>query len=243
MTENAKTYPRNPDNKRPMKNHTWRGSCLRCGGRGYGNWRPDGGRCYKCLGSGAGGLRKAYAFPSDWTDDQCETWTDEYNAKLKARRDAREKAKAEAAESERLQTIAKNIKLAGTRAINFKTENSFILDIQAKAQKYLLSQKQADALKRACQQERDRKKEAKTEILPPEGRQEITGEVLSVKEHHSMYGVSLKMTVKCDGFRLWGTVPKSIDPQRGDTVTFTATVQPKEKGFGFFSRPHGGEIQ
>lgn len=246
MTEKTKTYPRNAENKRPMKNHTWRGSCRRCGGRGYGPWRPDGGRCYQCLGSGAGGLKKAYAFPADWTDDQCATWTAEYDAKLEARRAARKKAKADAAESERLDVVAKNTKAAGVRALNFKTENSFILDIQAKAQKYLLSQKQVDALKRACQRERDRKKEQKTEILPPEGRQSITGEVIAIKPHEGQFGFSMKLTVKCDGYRLWGTLPKGLSKiglERGNIVTFTATIQPKEKGFGFFSRPHGGEIQ
>lgn len=246
MTEKTKTYPRNAENKRPMKNHTWRGSCHRCGGRGYGPWLPDGGRCYQCLGSGAGGLKKAYAFPADWTDDQCAAWTDDYNAKLEARRAARKKAKADAAESERLEVVAKNTKAAGVRALNFKTENSFILDIQAKAQKYLLSQKQVDALKRACQRERDRKKEAKSDIFAPEGRQEITGEVISIKEHDGQWGFSLKVVVKCDGFRLWGTLPKNLKKaKKGDRVTFTATVvsSTTDKGFGFFSRPHGGEIQ
>ena len=236
------TYPRNPENTRPKKNAIEPRSCGKCGGRGRGPWRPDGGLCYQCGGSGRGRGVKVYAFPADWTDDQCAAWTDEYNAKLEARRAERKKRKEEAAEAERLEVVAKNLKAAGVRAMNFKTENTFILDIQAKAQKYLLSQKQVDALKRACQRERDRKKEAKNDIMPPEGRQVITGEVLSVKEHHSMYGVSLKMTIKCDCYRLWGTVPRGIDPQRGDTVRFTATINPKEKGFGFFSRPTGGEI-
>lgn len=235
-------YPRNPDNKRPMKNGHMPNRCGRCAGRGYGPWRPDGGRCYQCLGSGRGRGVKVYAFPADWTDDQCATWTDDYNAKLEARRAARKKAKDEAAESERQEIVAKNTKAAGVRAMNFKTENSFILDIQAKAQKYLLSQKQVDALKKACQRERDRKKEAKSDRMPPEGRQVITGEVLSIKEHHGTFGFSLKLTVKCDGYRLWGTCPKGMGAERGDTVRFTATIQPKEKGFGFFSRPTNGEV-
>ena len=243
MTEKTKIHPRNPEITRPRKNHITRGKCFKCGGRGYGNWRPDGGRCYQCLGSGAGGKIKNWAFPTEWKDDQCTEWLTDHEAKLQARRDKKAAEKAEA-EAVRLSDIAaKNLKAAGVRAMNFKTENTFILDIQAKAAKYLLSQKQIDALKNACKRERDRKKEAKSEILPPEGRQEITGEVLSVKEHHSMYGVSLKMTVKCDGFRLWGTVPKSIDPQRGDTVSFTATIKPKEKRLRLLLSPNRGVIE
>jgi hypothetical protein len=241
MTE----YPRNPENTRPKKNAVKPRACGRCGGRGYGPWLPDGGRCYQCLGSGRGRGVKVYAFPVDWTDAQCAAWTEDYDAKLAARREARKKAKEEAAESARLEVVEKNLKAAGVRALNFKTENTFILDIQAKAQKYLLSQKQVDALKKACQRERDRKKEAKHDIMPPDGRQSITGEVIAIKPHEGEFGFSMKLTVKCDGYRLWGTLPKglsNIGLERGDTVTFTATIKPKEKGFGFFSRPHGGEV-
>ena len=78
--------------------------------------------------------------------------------------------------------------------------------------------------------------------MPPEGRQVITGEVIAIKPHEGAFGFSMKLTVKCDGYRLWGTCPKGMGAERGDTVRFTATIKPKEKGFGFFSRPTGGEI-
>ena len=83
--------------------------------------------------------------------------------------EARQKKAAEKAEAEavRLSDIAaKNLKAAGVRAMNFKTENTFILDIQAKAAKYLLSQKQIDALKNACKRERDRKKRGEVRNPP-----------------------------------------------------------------------------
>jgi len=82
------------------------------------------------------------------------------------------------------------------------------------------------------------------DVKPPEGRVVITGEVLSIKERFDDYGSTMKMTIKCKSelgqFRLWGTCPAAIvssAPNRGDMVRFTATIKPKENGFGFFSRP------
>ena len=238
------THLRNPENTRPKKNGRVPRSCSRCGGGGYVPIPVDGGRCWGCMGSGRGTPAKAWAFPPDWTDDQCTAWLDDHNAKLEAKRAERKKAADEARESERLEVVAKNTKAAGVRALNFKTDNSFILDIQAKAQKYLLSQKQVEALKKAIQRERDKKKQAKHAIWPTQGRQEITGQVVSIKLKDGFYGPSFKMMIQCGGYRLYGTCPSALqDCGIGARVTFTATVEPKEAGFGFFSRPAGGVIE
>ena len=74
----------------------------------------------------------------------------------------------------------------------------------------------------------------------PTGRVAITGEVLSTKWQDSAYGRSLKMLVKDDrGFKVWGSVPSSMNPNRGDRITFMAAVQPSQddEKFGFFKRP------
>lgn len=235
---------RNPENTRPKKNGRVPKKCGRCGGYGRGNWIQDFGLCYACRGSGKGTPAKAWAFPPDWTDEQCTAWLDDHNAKLEAKRAEKKKAAEEARESERLEVVAKNTKAAGVRALNFKTENAFILDIQAKAQKYLLSQKQVEALKNAISRERERAQQAKHAIWPTEGRQEITGEVVSIKLKDGFYGPSLKMMIQCGGYRLYGTCPSALqDCGVGARVTFTATVEPKEAGFGFFSRPAGGVIE
>lgn len=70
------------------------------------------------------------------------------------------------------------------------------------------------------------------------GRQVITGKVVSRKVEDGYYGVSDKIMVEVNGgaIRFWGTNPKGMF-DRGDEVTFTATVEPKETGFAFFSRP------
>jgi hypothetical protein len=73
-----------------------------------------------------------------------------------------------------------------------------------------------------------------------EGRQVITGVVLAMKWQSSDWGDTLKMLVQDDrGFRVWGTVPGNIEPNREERVTFTATITQSDKDpkFGFFKRP------
>ena len=81
----------------------------------------------------------------------------------------------------------------------------------------------------------------------PEGKQQITGTVISVKDRASGYGtVVFKMLVKDDrGFKVWGTVPQAIwdavgeERVTGQRVTFSATItqSPDDEKFGFFKRP------
>ena len=75
----------------------------------------------------------------------------------------------------------------------------------------------------------------------PEGRVVITGTVLSFKWQSSEYGDVLKMLVQDDrGFRVWGSVPKSLDDaERESRISFTATVSQSDRDtkFGFFKRP------
>lgn len=69
---------------------------------------------------------------------------------------------------------------------------------------------------------------------------EIEGVVVSVKGHDSLYGWSLKMTVKTkDGYVVWGTVPDGAEINVKDWVCFRGTLTPSDKDekFGFFKRP------
>jgi hypothetical protein len=82
--------------------------------------------------------------------------------------------------------------------------------------------------------------EAKASSPVIEGRITVTGEVLSTKWQEGDFGGALKMLVRDDrGFKLWGTVPAAISPDRGDRITFTATVTKSQddETFGFFKRP------
>lgn len=73
-----------------------------------------------------------------------------------------------------------------------------------------------------------------------EGRIVVTGTVLSTKWQDNDFGGSLKMLVKdARNFKVWGTVPSSVEVRKGDTITFTATVtkSDNDEAFGFFKRP------
>jgi hypothetical protein len=100
-------------------------------------------------------------------------------------------------------------------------------------QKYAEEQREAECAKR------DAAHEAGEDA--PEGRAVITGTILAFKRQESMYGDVLKMLVQDDrGFRVWGTVPSSLDDaERESRITFTATVTASNKDakFGFFKRP------
>lgn len=87
--------------------------------------------------------------------------------------------------------------------------------------------------------------EALEPVVPVvEGKQQITGEVLSVKTQYNDFGSRLVMTVKDDrGFKVWGSVPASLpNLERGDRVVFSATVEKsdRDESFGFFKRPTKG---
>mgnify|MGYP001400417867 FL=1 len=82
------------------------------------------------------------------------------------------------------------------------------------------------------------------EIAPAPGRQQIEGTVLGVKDVETDFGSTTKILVQVETgagrFKLFGTMADSLyndSPIKGARVRFTATVQPKEAGFGFFSRP------
>jgi len=75
-----------------------------------------------------------------------------------------------------------------------------------------------------------------------DGRQDMTGTILSTKLQDGWYGTTFKMLVLLDtGSKVWGTVPSVIDfaELKGSRVKFTGTIEvsPDDKYFGFFKRP------
>lgn len=78
----------------------------------------------------------------------------------------------------------------------------------------------------------------------PSGRVIITGRVLTIKTverpayHYGDSGLSTKVLIQdLTGFKVWGN--RFMNAEKGDLITFTATLQPSDKDtkFGFFSRP------
>lgn len=74
----------------------------------------------------------------------------------------------------------------------------------------------------------------------PTGRVTVTGKVIKTRDEEGPYGHSVKMLVKAEaGYMVWATAPGAYTIERGDTVTFTATLSPSndDPKFGFGSRP------
>lgn len=80
-----------------------------------------------------------------------------------------------------------------------------------------------------------------------DGKQVITGDVISIKWQESDYGYTLKMLVKDErGFKVYGTAPKAIKDSVDDyddlldkKVTFSAVVSASrdDEKFGFYYKP------
>lgn len=74
----------------------------------------------------------------------------------------------------------------------------------------------------------------------PTGRMDIVGTVLTTRVVEGYYGDTTKMLVKTpEGYTLWGTVPSSLQVEKGQEVRFRATVEPSKDDpkHGYFSRP------
>ena len=161
---------------------------------------------------------------------------------------ARSKAKAD----------AKVAALAPNRRAALEYGHSISYDLRAKFRKYhSLSVKQwalAKKLKREGDERDARFAEERAQCNPIpadvlEGRTTIAGEVVSTKMQEGYYGTTYKMLVKDDrGFKVWGTVPASIDEavyngRLEDDATirveFVATIEASDDDdtFGFFKRP------
>lgn len=150
--------------------------------------------------------------------------------------------------------VAANEDLAFMADKDHEHTNSFVADVARKLRLYgELTERQVEAVRKAVARDAERA-DNPPEVEPTapvvEGRQVITGRVLTVKFQEGYYGSTLKMLVRDDrGFKVWGSVPASLDTgnngvDRGDMVRFTATVERSEQDetFGYFKRPTKAEV-
>lgn len=73
-----------------------------------------------------------------------------------------------------------------------------------------------------------------------EDRVQVTGVVKSQKYQENRYGGCMKMLVEAgEGWKVWMTVPSSINPKDGDTVRFMARLEASkdDQFFGYASKP------
>lgn len=130
--------------------------------------------------------------------------------------------------------------------------NHYILnDLRDKLGHYhSLSEKQVALAAKIADELRNPKPE-EVRVDAPIGRMVVRGIIVGVKLHESVYGDSLKMTVKVStpggSWLAWGTVPSDLQGHaglKGCEVEFTGTVQQgdRDKFFGFFKRPAKSRI-
>ncbi len=150
----------------------------------------------------------------------------------------------------KLRTFAKENREA-VRLLNKHRDNSFLGSLRDQLiARATLSERQLECIPKAAERQakwtaEKAKQDAEPKKPAPEGRVEIEGEIVHVKLQESHYGDTLKMLVKCDGFRVWSTVPSSLEGEvKGRRVKFTATLtrSDKDESFAFAKRPVKAEF-
>ena len=96
--------------------------------------------------------------------------------------------------------------------------------------------------KEARQKAREEAEAARKAMAPDweSGRYPIEGTILNLKDVESDWGWSTKCLIQLeDGRRCWGSVPSSLDVDKGDAIAITATFSPSrdDSKFAFFKRP------
>lgn len=222
-------------------------TCYRCSGTGRYPSAAYQGRCLACATSTGNTGHLGYYRP-----------TTEWQAVLDDRREKREAKKAEKARAARVAAAEAAAWLWGVALFcNADADNNFAYSVLRQAwEGKTLSAKQAWALLgSALRYEAYRARKAAEAAAPkaevPEGRERVAGEIVSLREEDDPYsyhgGRVLKMLLKEErGFKLWGTVPRSLyeAAEKGAKVAFTArlTRSADDSSFGFYSRPTKAEV-
>ena len=135
----------------------------------------------------------------------------------------------------------------------YKGENSFILDVISRVEKsHTASVKQIASVVKVylSDVEYAKKNEERLARMVPikEGKGEVIGEVISIKEYSNDYNYGRSSIYKMliedfKGYRVFGTIPAFFLDENikvGDFVKFNAKLKQKELGFGFYSYPSKG---
>jgi hypothetical protein len=216
---------------------TVRTSCGRCSGTGnVGIFWVQQGVCFKCGGTGTDHRSLQAVARTAKAARNLKDPVFVEKKRIKARAKAHTKAVA-AAKDARI-FLAEHPEVIAALLTGHRIHR----DMARKVVQYgSLSVKQiAFAIKLAAD---EAEKATLTEIDVPEGRHTVEAKIVSFKTTEGYaYGThAYKMLVEVteDGktYRAFGTEPASLEAERGDTIKLTATFQPRERGFGFFSRP------
>ena len=223
--------------------------CYRCGGSGIFHTY---GQCFRCFGQCIDPTYRDWGYPVSWTDEQCAEYIakrEARNAKARATRVAKAQAAADAVWDTNISlypVIATASDLLDGNAIKGGSW-AFVHDVVSKAHRWEISERQAGAVAKIVDAIAEREAAdaliVKAEIV--EGRQVITGEVVTVKGQETRFGwvtkILVKVTTDQGEYKVWGTCPSAIedDVTKGCTVAFTAEVTRSDDDptFGFYSRP------
>ena len=217
--------------------------CFKCGGSGiYSQFH---GHCWACNGMGT---RDAKTFVKVWpegsSEAQIEAWEAEVERRSELRRLKKQLATLKATDvKESAAIVGANQLLANTPGLveALKHDHDISRDLAKKLfERGTLSEKQVALAFRLVEQNAKRAEETAKALPAPEGRHIVEGVVLCVKIQDSHFGSTLKMLVKDErGFKVWTSVPKSMDPAKGDNVRIKVTLSPKKEDpkFAFGSRP------
>lgn len=210
-------------------------ACMRCGGAGGARHWP-GYTCYRCGGSGID--HKRY---------EVKIYTRRKQEKLEAAAEKR-RAKKAAKEQAYMDGLMQDPLFARIQELKDHDDfdfGGFMYDVHNKWYKFgSISDAQRAGLEKAVagfekfqQVKADR---IAAQVPAPEGKVQIEGIIVKFKCVENCYGSTLKMLVECDGYKVWGSVPKALmDAVLDDTVRFTATVERSrdDESFAFFKRP------
>ena len=220
--------------------------CHKCGGAGGAQaWAWTGWTCYRCNGSGGEpGGDKVYAYPASWTDEQVAA----HVAKREAQAIARAERKAAKIAAEHAAWLSEQPAELVDMIAHRDDYDGFVWDILTQGTHKALSERQVTAMLEAAKRSAERVAAEAAEAVNaqplPTGTVTIEGEVLTTKVQENRFGSELKMLVKGLGWKVWGTVPRSLEAHRGAVVRFTATVEASDDDptFGFFKRPRNAQI-
>jgi len=220
--------------------------CIRCGGSGYVHSTVEGGRCFRCHGARRDPTIHDWTYPAGWTAEQIAAFLAEQDRKAAARQAKRDE-KRKAGEA-----IVWAANVEACPAIAGLAEADPHSDLVQKARRYPMTEKQRayaagllDRHRGAVAREQEAAARRAAGVTVPTGKQTVRGIVAGFKDQESRYGTVRKMIVRAtEGWAVYVSVPAGIDPARGDTVEFTATIERSDRDplFGFGSRPTRARI-
>ena len=238
----TKQLQETPETKSPWQ------ECSRCGGTGNLPCYSfiEGGVCFKCGGSGNGKKTSLVITScSEQFSTLIEQTAQERLETAKAKKDAKQKIKEDAKQNKWNEFLKTNPAVKAVHELQNKLDTgiatqddmnfltnlpSFVCDmVRQSSFKAFLSEKQLFWVHKCYNETLEkltkRKEDEENAIDAPEGKMQVTGQIVFMQTYDNEWGCTTKMLIQENGFVVWASLPASIyEAEKGDTVTFTATL-------------------